>query len=301
MNRHDDVYPSRYQATASILERQDPVIYSDQDADADLPIHAGLLQAYADQGYLSLEGFFSEDELAPYQEELHRLRTQKDITTLPEVVFEPGSADVRSIFYIHRTNEVLRGLLYDQRLLAIVKYLLGGEVYIHQSRINYKPGFTGQAFDWHSDFETWHVEDGMPRMRALSCSISLSENNEFNGPLMVIPGSHQWYISCIGQTPEDHYKTSLQKQEYGVPDHNSIRHLVDRGGIVAPKGPAGSVTVFDCNLMHGSGPNLTPWARNNIFCVYNSVENMLIQPFGNRDARPEFIAARQDVAPLEPV
>lgn len=66
----------------------------------------------------------------------------------------------------------------------------GGDVYIHQSRINDKFGFKGSGFNWHSDLETWHSEDGMPRMRALSASLMLTDNNEFNGPLMLIPGSH---------------------------------------------------------------------------------------------------------------
>ncbi len=43
------------------------------------------------------------------------------------------------------------------------------------------PGFTGSGFYWHSDFETWHAEDGMPSMRAVSCSIALTENFAYNG------------------------------------------------------------------------------------------------------------------------
>lgn len=54
------------------------------------------------------------------------------------------------------------------------RQILGSEVYIHQSRVNYKPGYGGTGFYWHSDFETWHSEDGMPRMRALSVSIALT-------------------------------------------------------------------------------------------------------------------------------
>ncbi len=91
-------------------------------------------------------------------------------------------------------------------------------MYIHQSRINYKSGFRGREFYWHSDFETWHVEDGLPAMRTLSCSVSLTPNTEHNGPLMVIPGSHRKYVACIGETPENHNLKSLRMQEYGVPD-----------------------------------------------------------------------------------
>jgi ectoine hydroxylase len=109
-------------------------------------------------------------------------------------------------------------LTRDPRILAKAREILGGDVYIHQSRINYKPGFRGKEFYWHSDFETWHVEDGMPRMRAVSCSIALTPNYEFNGPLMLVPGSHRYFLSCVGETPEEHYKESLKKQEIGVPD-----------------------------------------------------------------------------------
>src|SRR3546814_19786785 len=94
-----------------------------------------------------------------------------------------------------------------------------------QSRLNYKPGFVGKEFYWHSDFETWHVEDGMPQMRALSMSILLAPNTVLNGPLMIIPGSHRKYLTCVGETPEDHYRSSLKKQEYGVPDRAEERSV----------------------------------------------------------------------------
>lgn len=173
-------------------------------------------------------------------------------------------------------------------------------MYIHQSRINLKPGFTGKEFYWHSDFETWHMEDGMPRMRALSCSIALTENNEFNGPLMLIPGSHKKYIVCAGETPENNYKQSLSAQYIGVPDPAIITELVKEDGIVAPKGKPGSVTFFECNAMHGSNGNISPYPRANAFFVYNSVENTLVEPYCGLKPRPEHIAVREDFAPLKP-
>jgi ectoine hydroxylase len=192
-------------------------------------------------------------------------------------------------------------LVADARLVNVARQILGSEVYVHQSRLNLKPGFSGKEFYWHSDFETWHVEDGMPRMRALSCVILLTENNEFNGPLMLIPGSHMHYISCVGQTPLDHYKQSLKKQEYGVPDQASLRFLVERGGIQAPKGQAGSVVFFDCNAMHGSNSNISPFPRSNLFFVYNSVDNALRAPRSGLLPRPEFIASRQQTAAILPL
>ncbi|HSG54999.1 MAG TPA: phytanoyl-CoA dioxygenase family protein, partial [Paracoccaceae bacterium] len=148
-------------------------------------------------------------------------------------------------------------------------------------------------------FETWHTEDGMPYMRALSMSVLLAENTPENGPLMVIPGSHRNFITCVGETPDDHYRSSLKKQEYGVPDEWHLAKLAHDHGIVAPIGKPGTVILFDCNTMHGSNGNITPFPRSNAFMVYNAVSNRLVRPFGAPKPRPEFIAARQ-VEPMVP-
>jgi ectoine hydroxylase len=145
-------------------------------------------------------------------------------------------------------------LACDAHLVDTARYLLGSEVYVHQSRLNYKPGFYGKEFFWHSDFETWHVEDGLPRMRTLSVSINLTDNLQYNGPLMLVPQSHLRYVSCAGETPLDHFKVSLKRQEYGVHPADILQQLVGEGGIPLVTAPAGTATFFDCNTMHGSNP-----------------------------------------------
>ena len=291
-----DLYPSRRQPHPEIRRRLDPVVHGRPGPDA--PIPAELVNFYDENGYLVFENFFSRDEGAAMQKEMKALRGNPDIRDHDWTITEPGSGAIRSIFRIHELSPAFGALAKDPRLVALAEFLLGDRVYIHQSRLNYKPGFRGKEFYWHSDFETWHVEDGMPRMRAFSISITLSENNEFNGPLMLIPGSHRSFVACVGETPEDHYKQSLKRQEYGVPDDDSLRFLVNKGGIVAPKGPPGTLILFDCNIMHGSNGNITPYDRSNLFLVYNSLENRLLEPFGAARPRPEFIAARDNVTPL---
>ncbi|MGG6314372.1 ectoine hydroxylase [Paenibacillus macerans] len=285
-----DLYPSRIHAEPQWLPRQDPVVYSKWSAESSISKEQS--EFYEMNGYLFMERFFDEKELSGYQEEARRLQGASREQRADEIIREPGGEEVRSIFAIHRSQPVFRELSRHPKLLAVIEYLLGGAAYIHQSRINYKPGFTGKEFYWHSDFETWHVEDGMPRMRALSCSIALEDNYYFNGPLMVVPGSHQIFIPCVGQTPENHYKDSLRKQQYGVPDQASLTELVKRYGIETPVGKAGSVLLFDCNIMHGSNSNITPYPRSNVFTVYNSVENKVVQPYSGQKPRPEYIATR---------
>ncbi|QRG66643.1 ectoine hydroxylase [Brevibacillus choshinensis] len=288
----EDLYPSRVSEHPSIIRRVDPVVYRNHQTDQG-PLSAQQLASYEQKGYLSLRGFFSTEEVQEWRDELTRLWQENRHSTSKEVVAEPSSREIRSIFAVHRDNEVFQRLSRHPRLVAMIEQILGSEVYIHQSRINYKQGYTGKEFYWHSDFETWHVEDGMPRMRALSCSIALEENFHYNGPLLLLPGSHKSFVSCVGQTPDSHYEQSLRKQEYGVPDQESLRLLVEKHGIDTMIGPVGTVVLFDCNTMHGSNGNITPLPRSNVFMVYNSVDNRLVAPYSGQQPRPEYIAARE--------
>jgi len=296
-----DSYPSRVGREATIIPRRDPVVYGGRKSAYRGALTAQQCARYRKNGALLLPRFFTLEEVAQFAHEAQRLAQDTSLKPRDEVITEHDSDEVRSVFRVHRLSECFARLMSDTRLVNMARQILGSEVYIHQSRLNLKPGFGGGEFYWHSDFETWHIEDGMPRMRALSCSILLSDNYEFNAPLMVIPGSHRQFVSCVGETPVDHYKQSLKKQEYGVPDADSLKMLADRGGIQSLKGPAGSVILFDCNTMHGSGSNISPYPRSNLFCVYNSVENRLEEPLSGLPPRPEFIAAREDISPVVPI
>src|SRR5699024_12245631 len=99
---------------------------------------------------------------APVTNELPRLSHAPGVKAEEATAVEAKSDEVRSIFNIHRTNEIFKKIANDPRLVDRARQILGSDVYIHQSRINYKPGFVGKEFSWHSDFETWHAEDGMP-------------------------------------------------------------------------------------------------------------------------------------------
>lgn len=281
-----DPYQSRTSDQWSAVPRVDDIV-----SDAPGPLTTDEVWNYSRNGFLFVPGRFSQDEVDAMLAEASSL-AESWPAERPGIVREPDSDVVRSIFRLHKCSALYRRVFSDERLLAMAKQLIGTDVYIHQSRINYKPAMNGKEFFWHSDFETWHVEDGMPRMRALSVSLFLTESHEFNGPLMLIPGSHETYIRCAGTTPDENFKKSLRRQEYGVPTREALEHLLDGREIVAPKGPAGSVVFFDCNIMHGSNGNLSPTPRINLFAVYNSVDNQLVDPFCDQPPRPEYLAER---------
>jgi ectoine hydroxylase len=289
-----DVYHSRTQPKWEFGERRDPVVWGSTKG----PLTRAELARFERDGFIVLDGVFDTEEVGCLRLEADRVAAQMHDTRREEVITEPQGDAIRSVFRVHRDNPVFTNLANDPRLRGVATQILGSDVYMHQSRINFKPGFAGQKFYWHSDFETWHIEDGMPRMRALSASVLLTNNDPVNGPLMLVPGSHRAYVRCVGETPDKHYQESLKSQEYGVPAEEALSLLVERGGIQQALGSAGSIVFFDCNTIHGSAGNLSPYPRHNVFLVYNSVENKLVLPFGGLEPRPDFLAERSPVESL---
>ena len=283
-----DLYPTRSGETTEILPRRGPIVFGSPE---DGPLEAADLKHFEDTGYLTIDQLITSEELTLFTDELQRLSRDPEVKADERTVVEAESDEVRSIFDIHRTNEIFRKIANDPRLVDRARQILGTDVYIHQSRINYKPGFVGKEFSWHSDFETWHAEDGMPTPRAVSLSLSLTDNYSFNGPLMIMPGSHKRYISCVGGTPEDNYRKSLIMQGAGTPDRQTLSDFADEYGIDVLEGAAGGAIMFDSNCMHASNGNVTPFSRSNIFIVYNSVANACVEPFAAPKPRPEFVGS----------
>ena len=293
LNKESDLYPTRGK-TEEIFERKAPVIFSDPSSFS--KDEAEQLIEFKQNGYLILHDVFSKSELSEVRKELERL---KDTATNENFVYEKNSDKLRSIFGIHYLSPFFSKFSNENRITSVVRNILADELYIHQSRVNFKPGLEGKPFFWHSDFETWHAEDGMPDTRCLSASVFLDDNNEFNGPLMVLKGSHKYFLSCAGATPEDHYLKSLKEQEFGTPSKDQIELISNHCEISSTKANAGSVLLFDCNLIHGSGGNLSPFPRSNLFFVYNALSNKLREPFAAKRPRPEYIATRENIKVLE--
>jgi ectoine hydroxylase len=251
-----DRYPTRVTDIPVFIDRAEPTVWGDPGGRG--PATREELDRHARDGYHVVDGLVTPDEVEGLSRELARMAADPVLAGDERTVVERRTRQVRSVFEVHRISRLIGELAADERLAGRARQILGSEVYIHQSRINYKPGFGGGGFYWHSDFETWHAEDGMPAPRAVSVSVSLTENLPYNGCLMIMPGSHRTFVSCVGRTPEDHYRQSLREQRIGTPDERSLSRLAEVHGIDQLTGPAGAGIFFDSNCMHGSSDNITP-------------------------------------------
>ncbi|MEL7034967.1 MAG: phytanoyl-CoA dioxygenase family protein [Cyanobacteria bacterium J06592_8] len=257
-------------------------------------------ETYEQKGFLLLESLLNEEQMAAITTKL----SSKSWADIPGTVLEEDGS-LRAIHEDPTHMNVLETISKHPKLVEPAMQILGSQVYIHQLKINFKAAFRGQVLPWHQDFIYWHKEDGMPEARAVNVAIFLEEVNEFNGPLCLIPGSHQeGIISSLNQ--EDRDSTNLENDEWLLNFQANLKYttsekivskLVEKYGIEAPKGAAGSVLLFHPNVVHGSTNNISPLPRKMAIISYNSVNNI---PAAVDNPRPDFIVGR-DYTAIKPL
>ena len=242
------------------------------------------LDNYRKDGLLFFPGLFTPDEIEALNSEKTRIFSLASAAHL-----RAASGEYLGTTAMDRVSDLYARLLCDERLLSIGEQILGPDLYCHQYKIILKEPFGELSLPWHQDYAPWWHHDGMPAANALSIGIFLDEVSQFNGPITYIPQSHRHglvdyeVIDVPGTTPIP-----------SLPD-STVAELVAVGGLVAPQGPAGSVTVFDSCTAHASGQNLSPFPRHLIYLSYNPVSNAITKPtrpdhFANRDFTPLAIA-----------
>ncbi|PJK31250.1 phytanoyl-CoA dioxygenase family protein [Minwuia thermotolerans] len=238
------------------------------------------LRQFDELGYLMLPGVFSADEMDAVTADLPRIYGLER-----EEVWRESTGAVRTAFAAHRYSEPFDLIGRHPRLVEPVRQLLGGDVYIHQYKINAKAAFDGDVWQWHQDYGTWARDDGMPEPRAMNIALFLDDVTEFNGPLWIIPGSHREGVLEAGH--------DLKTTSYPLwtLDRETITRLAGAHGIFSAKGKAGSVLMFHSNIVHASSPNIGPWGRTIVYLSLCHVDNH-IREF----KRPEWIAHRDFTA-----
>ena len=248
-------------------------------------LDAAELAQFEREGYLFRPAVFAPDEIAVLTAELPALFAQER----PENVRERDGRTVRTTFAAHRFNDAYRRLGRHPRLIDPVRQILGGEVYMHQFKINAKAAFDGDVWQWHQDYGTWARDDQMPTPLAMNIALFLDPVTEFNGALMVVPRSHK-----CGTLEAGHDLTTTSYPLWTI-DSATIARLVAEGGVAAPKGPVGSMLMFHCNLVHASPGNISPFPRTIVYLSLCRTDNHI-----RRFQRPAWIAHR-DFAPIQPL
>lgn len=231
------------------------------------------IQFYDENGYIVLHDLFTEEELNAIQEEAVILRSPQ--RGHPDAnVLEKDGETVRAAWAVEMDSEACARAYRLPRLLGPVRQLLGEDVYLHQSRLNYKAAGKGDIFQWHQDFASW-IHDGIAKgghRDMLTVLIMLDESTTDNGPLRFVPGSHKKeLIDSFYDTTTTSYPLHI------VPDHYIDEHFSEIP-IVEMTGKPGTVVLFCGNLVHSSKENNSHEGRRNLYFAFNRDDNRPVRP-----------------------
>ncbi|TRX32547.1 hypothetical protein FNW52_16805 [Flavobacterium sp. ZT3R18] len=243
------------------------------------------IESYNRKGFLVVEKMFTLEEVIKCKNEISYFYDNKN---LPNVICEDKK--IRSIFAPHMHSKIYSDLYKDPRLLNISLKLVKENLYLYQYKLNLKEPFLGKWWEWHQDYPYWYLDDGVSNPDMISAMIYLDDTKSFQGPLMVIPGSHTAGIAKFKVkdiVDENNLLNSLGSNLKFTVDNGIVKEYADQNGIEVLEFKAGSVIFFHPNLFHASIGNLSPYDRDTIIITYNSIKNLPI----SEKKRPDYICS----------
>lgn len=182
--------------------------------------------------------------------------TEAFLTVIPELPYPPGpDGVVRELTGLARGYEPLTRIARDPRLAALVAEALGAaRVQLLQDSLLYKPPHDGAPVEWHQD-RTYIGYLTPPRVATIR--IALEPEDEANGCMRVVDGSHHW-----GEIGGDQSLTASSVASL-VPTLSADQQARIAEARFLPLAP-GDVSIHHCLTLHGSPPNRSPRPRRTI-------------------------------------
>ena len=252
------------------------------------------LEQFKAQGFLRLSAFADfglcdtikdiasahlKHKVPPIETEFEYVRKSKEER---ERISDAHSEQVEKRIVVRRLRQVYhRDIVFKQwmespLLRPVLKQILGEVPTItiaHHNSIMTKMPYSSTATSWHQDFRYWHFEND----NLVSVWLALDNENDKNGVLEFIPGSHKMTF-----LPEQ-----FDEKEY------FIETQIDNKKMIASKVSfelnKGDVVLFHCKLLHRANKNETD--KPKISFVY-TVKGC------NNEARKDTRSTEYDEIPL---
>jgi len=243
----------------------------DTEPDA-IHLTAEQRERYRDHGYLHLDSFVDDVwliELRAASDEF--VEASRSITASNKMLdVEPDhTADaprLRRLVSPLEHHDTFRRFTLEGPPAQLAMELLGEPVRFHHSKLNYKWSGGGEEVKWHQDIQFWPHTDFTP----LTIGVYLDDVDDEMGPMGVLPGSH------LGPLYDMYGSDGAWVGAMTDADAAAL----DLDAMVWLQGPAGSVTVHNCCMVHGSMPNNSDRARPLLLQTYSALESYPIVGIG---------------------
>ena len=223
---------------------------------------------YFSEGYLYVERAIGEDWLkklrAATDELIERSRkvTRSDAIYDLEPTHRPDAPRLRRVSNPVEQHAVFWEYCLNSALPDIVADLVGPDVKFHHSKLNFKWAQGGEEVKWHYDISFWPHTNYSP----LTVGTYLYDCGMDQGPLGVMPRSHLIDPRLSQYDAKGNWTGCLSEADVAKLDTSKTVYLT---------GPAGSLTIHNCRMLHSSPRNESDLGRP-----------LLLNPMTSADAFP---------------
>ena len=220
-------------------------------------------ESFFEQGYVLVERAIDAGGLARLREALAALEARGEEPEPPaDFEFETlpgGGRRLRQVLCAADYHPEIWRYVSSAPMTDLAADVVGPNVQFRESGVSFKsPG--GRGFDWHQDIVFFPSSNRSPIM-----TLTYVEDVEPDmGPTRVIPGSH------LGEV-YDHY--DAKGSWLGLIGEH-VKHRVPVDDAVAMTGPAGSVLVTSCGIVHAAGENRAARRRPMVLAGYASADTV---------------------------
>ncbi|MFC5472970.1 phytanoyl-CoA dioxygenase family protein [Paraherbaspirillum soli] len=185
-----------------------------------------------------------------------------------------GGRTARRLRDAYHRHDSYRRWATNPQLVAMLEQLLGERVCLtlsHHNCVMTKHPHFGTATGWHRDIRYW----SFPRNELISVWLALDNEDENNGGLRFIPGSHRIDIQ----------RGQMDDLDFLRPDVAENQALFAQGKAVQLN--RGDVVFFHSGLFHAAGRNNSELVKESVVFAYHGLSNPPIA--GSRSAAAESI------------
>ena len=233
-------------------------------------LDAEARRRYAGDGFLVVPGHVSAAWLARLRAVVAAKIEASRALTASDDQFDLApdhSADKPNIRRLRKAvdqHPELWAFAQDASVVDLVADLVGPDVRFHSSKLNFKWSAGGDAVRWHQDIQAWPHTN----LDVLTFGVYLEDTGPEQGPLTALPGTHR---GPIFDQFDDHGRWT------GAVMPRDVATLATSTAVDLC-GPAGTVVLLHCCVVHGSAANDSPRMRPLLLNVYAAADALPMTP-----------------------
>lgn len=240
---------------------------------------------YNKNGWSFFEDVIPDSELPNYEE----LLINEHIPILE-------SDKIRSIYGFHfqaRFSQFIKNQMFIKDKIGEI---LGGDVYIYQSKVNVKNTLDESVWPYHRDFPFWKFFDGYEKNEMVNVVIFLDDVSIEEGPLKLLSSSHTVFLPREINDATTSFsidKSSSAELAFAFTE-DEIKNFKKNHDEFMVVGKKGSVLFFNPDIIHGSGISTSDGSRKLLILTFNKCSN---KP-AKISERPDFLCSK-NIEPIE--